>query len=205
MQSFDDLDDLMLLDLLLETNLSNKEIAKELALTSEEVSLKIKSLGLGWIRKGRGFASRGQASLAAVIKKLLPREEIICEYPIGDRLRLDIFCPKYQLAVEYHGRQHFEYIEFFHKDAHGFDEHYKRDMRKVEICKERGIALVVFRYNDLLTEEVVLERLMEAIASTKTVTNTKPTLKGNPAYEAFKQRQREYRRQTYQRMKRGRK
>lgn len=206
MQSFEDLDNLILLDLLFETNLSNREIGNELALTPEEVSKKIKSLGLGWIRRGRGFASRGQASLTAMVKKLLPGEEIVSEYPLGERLRLDVYCPKYQLAVEYHGRQHFEYVEFFHKDAQGYDEHYKRDIRKVELCKEKGIALVVFRYNDVLTEDIVFERLMEALASTKPVEQVKVSkLKGNPVYEAHKQRQREYRRQTYQRMKRGRK
>lgn len=204
MQSFDSYNDTVLLDMLFETNLSNREIAEQLGFTPAQVSQKIRSLGLGWIRRGRGFASRGQASLTAMVKRLVPGVEIISEYAIGERLKLDIYCPKYQLAVEYHGRQHFEYIEFFHHDSHGFDDHYKRDLRKAEICQEKGIALVVFRYNDLLTEDMVFERLMEALASTKTVEAKPKTLKGNPVYEAHKQRQREYRKQAYVRMKRHR-
>lgn len=204
MLPFDPIDDLILLELLFDTNLSNREIAQQLVLSQAEVNQRIKQLGLGWVRRSRGFASRGQASLVSLMKKLLPNEEIICEYPIGERLRLDVYCPKYQLAVEYHGRQHFEYIEFFHSDAQGFDEHYKRDMRKVELCKEKGIALVVFRYNDLLTEDIVFERLMEALALTKTVHTETKSLKGNSVYEAHKQRQREYRKKTYLRMKRQR-
>lgn len=195
-------DDAVLVDFLFESNISNREMAVQLGTTEAEIKAQIRSLGLGWVRRQRGFASRGQAALTQMMRKLLPNEEIRTEEPLPDRLRLDVYCPRYKLAVEYHGRQHFSYVEHFHGDLDGFRESQFRDEKKIKYCQDLGIALVVFRYDDLLTEDVVFSRLLDALRTTPTVKEEKPTIKGDPYYEAYKQRQREYRRKSYQRMKR---
>lgn len=199
---YEEIDNSSIMDLLFDTNLTNKEIAEELCITEKEVVLKIKQLGLGWLRKRRGHASRGQAALAQLMRKLLPGEEIICEYQIGELLRIDVYCPKYKLAAEFHGRQHFEYVDHFHHNQEGFTRHKERDLRKETLCREKGIALVVFRYNDMLTEEAVFQRLLAALHATPTVEETpKQSIRGNPYYEAMKSRQREYRKMAYRKMK----
>lgn len=203
MISCEEVDNSILIDLLFETNLSNKEIAEELCMTQKELSLKMKTLGLAWLRKRKGYASRGQAVLTHLMRKLIPGETIICEHHLGDRLRLDVFCPKYNLAAEFHGRQHFEYVDHFHRNSDGFKTHKERDIKKEEMCRQQGIVLVVFRYNDVLTETAVFERLLEALqtAVIEKPEENKKTLRGNPYYEAAKQRRREYQRNAYRKMK----
>jgi predicted transcriptional regulator len=193
-----------LTDLVFSSNLSTLEIARELDRTELEVTKEIRNLGLSWVRRKKGHVSRGQGALTAIMQKLLPGEEIRTEEPIGDRLRLDVYCPRYQLAAEYHGRQHFFYTEHFHGNIQGFYESQARDEKKIEICRDLGIALVIFRYNDTLSEDVVYERMLDALRNTPIVEKEKdnvPTYKGNPFYEASKIRQREYRKQQYQKMK----
>lgn len=204
MRVFDDHDSILITDLIFDSNLSTREIARELEATEVQVKQRVRELGLSWVRRRDGHLSRGQAALTAQMRKLLPGERIVTEYPLGERLRLDVFCESYDLGVEYHGRQHFMYVEHFHNDKEGFRDSQRRDERKLEICRDLGIALVAFRYNDSLTEGDVYQRLLEAIQMTPVLDKPTPqTVRGEPHYEAYKQRQREYNRAAYRRMRAG--
>jgi hypothetical protein len=206
-----------LLDLLLETNMSIAEIAKELNISQAEVQRKQKDLGLGWIRRRDRKMSRGQGALTQIMQKLLPGTEIINEHHIGERLMLDVYCPKYKLAAEYHGRQHFEFIARFHDTYHDFERSKDRDERKIQLCQEHGITLVVFRYNDVLTEDLVFDRLLTAIRNDNNQVQIKPkiksklqtksqlTVKNNPYYEEAKQRRKDYERELRRKLKEERK
>jgi len=199
-------EDAVLTDLLFTTNMSISDIAKELDWNTAKTSQRIKQLGLEWVRRKDRKLSRGHAALTDIMKKLLPGEEVINEHHIGERLMLDIYCPKYKLAAEYHGRQHFFYSNLFHKDKYDFEQGQLRDERKIELCKEQGIALIVFRYCDKLTDDAVFERMLEAIRSAPEAPKMeRRTMKGNPFYEKMKQRNSDYRKQTYRKMKNKRK
>lgn len=197
-------DDDCLIDLVFDTNYSVREMAKELDRPEIDITKRIRDLGISWVSRKRGKVSRGQGALTAIMQKLLPGEDIETEHPIGERLRLDVYCPKYKVAAEYHGRQHFMFIPHFHGDKDGFLASQARDQRKIDICKDLGIALVSFRYCDTLSEDVVFDRLLDAIRSTPLVDKEEtkyPTYKGNPYYEEAQVRRREYRKQQYKRMK----
>lgn len=193
----------ILKDYLFTTNLSRAEIAKEMGLTEGEVGKLVKDLNLGWVRRHSKKMSRGQAALVRQIKALIPGEEIIFEHPVGERLRLDIYIPRYQLAFEYHGRQHFFFSNHFHESRADYLNGVERDNRKMELCKEQGIALVVFRFNDELTEEAVFQRILAAFDATpqKRAAPKKSRYKGNPHYEKMKTRAREKRKRDYQMVK----
>jgi len=60
----------------------------------------------------------------------------------GNRLELDFYIPMLRTAVEVQGAQHFEYIEFMHGDANGFNKRLRDDETKRKICKQEGITLV---------------------------------------------------------------
>lgn len=152
-----------MVDLLMETSMSLTEIAKELGWTINALNKKINQLGLNWIKTRHKKMSRGQAALTDLMQKLLPNESIVSEHHIGDRLKLDIYCPKYKIAAEYHGRQHFYYTGRFFNSKEDFEEAVERDEKKATLCQEQGIVLLVFRYNDKLTEEAVFSRILEAI------------------------------------------
>jgi hypothetical protein len=196
-------DEHILKDLLFDSSNSIHEIADELGLTVTVLNRKIKELGLDWVRKGDRKMSRGQASLTKIIGKLLPNEPIVYEHSLGERLRLDIYIPTYKLGFEYHGRQHFFYSSLFHGSPEDFAESQARDERKMEICREQSIALVVFRFTDKLTEDSVYERILASLESTPYVREEKPSrYKGNAYYEARKEAARVHRKKKYQEIKR---
>lgn len=207
MEYFSTYEDDRLTDLVFDSNLSIREMAMDLGRTELEVTKEIRNLGLSWVRRRKGHISRGQAALTQIMNKLLPGETIETEYHIGERLRLDVYCPRYELAAEYHGRQHFFYTEFFHGDKEGFYASQERDERKQELCKELGISLVIFRYDDTLTEDAVYERLLDCLRNAPTAEREikQGSFKGQPVYEEYMNRQRAYRKEQYKRMKKYKK
>lgn len=196
-------DDTKLTDMVFQTNLSVPDMATELNRPQWDVRKRMKDLEIDWVKRRNGFASRGQGALTHIIRKLIPGEEVLTEHHIGERLRLDVFCSRYNLAAEYHGRQHFEFVEHFHGDAYGFQESQKRDQRKLELCKEQGIVLVVFRYCDKLSKQVVFDRLVDAVRNGPPVIKEElpSRYKGNPHYEEYMERQRKYRKKLYRERK----
>ena len=61
-------------------------------------------------------------------------------------LELDCFCPELRLAVEYHGRQHYEYIPFFHKNREAFLNQKYRDELTRRGCQDNNITLIEVSY-----------------------------------------------------------
>jgi len=100
-------DDLFLIDLLFDSDFSLAEIAKEINISYKELNKKISSLGLNWIKEQKKKSSRGQAALTHAMKKLLPGQKIVNEHHIGDRLKLDVYCPAYKIAAEFHRKTTF--------------------------------------------------------------------------------------------------
>ena len=200
-------DNEFLTDLLFDTSLSLNQIAKEMSLSIHDLNKKINHLGLSWVKEHHKKMSRGQAALTAIMKKLLPGEKIVNEFHIGDKLRLDVYCEKYSIAAEYHGRQHFFYTQRFFDSKYDFEEAQKRDEIKAARCKELGIALVVFRYNDLLTEQSVYDRMLSAIRESDFVPKKtyKKSIKDNPVYLKAKKDNAMRRKDYYKKMKENKK
>ena len=61
-------------------------------------------------------------------------------------LYLDFFIPNLMLAVEVHGRQHYEYVPFFHKTKAGYLKARARDEDKKEWCELNNINLIALNY-----------------------------------------------------------
>ena len=193
----------ILKDLLFESNMPLASISKELEISQKDLNILLNKMGLKWVKANSRKLSRGHAALTSIMQNILPNEEIVNEYHIGDRLRLDVYCQSYALAAEYHGRQHFFYSNLFHKDLEDFNESVERDRKKEQMCKDNGIALIVFRFCDKLTEDAVFERMLEAIRSTPRVEieKVKKNFKGNFYYEKMKINNREYKKARYRELK----
>ncbi len=145
------------------------------------------------------MASKGQDQLESLLKQLLPHDLFVYEYHIGDKLRLDLYLPGHKVAVEYHGRQHFEYVEHFHGNLEGFHESLARDQRKLELCKEHGIVLIVFDYKDKLDIGTVSKRVFDVITNTDVIAPPKPEKSEYHKQQLAKAR--EASRANYRRMK----
>jgi hypothetical protein len=88
-----------------------------------------------------------------ILKSLFPCDKILEEITLpgskknGSILYADFFIPKKMLMVEVHGRQHYEYVPFFHSTKLGFIKSKLRDSDKREWCDINGIELVELPYN----------------------------------------------------------
>jgi very-short-patch-repair endonuclease len=196
-----------IINLLFETDKSIAKVAEELCITGLQLNKAITRLGLVWVKDHRRKMSKGQTALTSIMQKLIPNEVIISEFHLGERLKLDVYCPKYKLGAEFHGIQHFQYTERFFDTRDDFLEAQKRDLRKIELCKEQGIALVVFRYDDKLTEESVYDRILTAIKTTgsEPVVKKRKSIKDNPTYQIAKKNNSEKKKTLYKELKEKRK
>lgn len=62
-------------------------------------------------------------------------------------LELDCFNPELRLAVEYNGRQHYDYIPYFHKNKEAFHNQKYRDFMKQTLCRDNRIVLIEVPYS----------------------------------------------------------
>lgn len=60
----------------------------------------------------------------------------------GRALELDLYCRELNMALEYNGRQHYEYVEFFHSQMEEFEKQKVRDLIKEGYCDIFGINLI---------------------------------------------------------------
>ena len=134
---------------------------------------------LGIHRIGEGWIS--EAELLHIVQALYRGKEVLHQaspewldrrncsdfrYKRGiarcDRQRLDIYVPHVKLAIEYQGRQHYEPVEFF-GGQEGLRKTQERDRQKADLCRENGVRLVYFRYDEDVTRELVHVRIGKAL------------------------------------------
>ena len=73
---------------------------------------------------------------------------------------IDIFLPSKHIGIEYQGRQHFESIDYFGGDE-VFRENTRRDNEKLRVCKENGVTILCWKYNQKVTFSAVSKFLNE--------------------------------------------
>lgn len=120
----------------------------------------------------RESASKLHKTVFAVLKKQFPLSLVKQEFGItvedgsGRSIPLffDFFMPQLKIAIECQGRQHFERVQFFQSsDGDGFKKQQKNDGMKKEWCEANNVTLVEIRYDDDVTEELVLQKLKEVL------------------------------------------
>ena len=74
---------------------------------------------------------------------------------------IDIFIPQIQCAIEYQGEQHFLSSDYFGGDDY-LENRKLLDDRKRYLCKENGIILIEWRYDEPINE-VILDKKLRAI------------------------------------------
>ena len=109
-----------------------------------------KSIPLLELISGSVYKRSSQRWLFLQIQKLFPHEEIVEDYfhseisrISGAIVQFDVFMIHRNIAIEYHGKHHYEDI------PEGFSslETYKhRDLEKLKLCEQYGIQMVVIPY-----------------------------------------------------------
>jgi hypothetical protein len=127
-------------------------LIKDLAKEAENFARKemgVPQIGEGWVSETELFRKlEAEFSITTVIQHGQPKW-------LG-RQHFDIWFPNWKIAVEYHGKQHFEPVDFF-GGTESFDKTVERDLRKTEIAKRNGVKLIV------VAENYDLERLIQEI------------------------------------------
>ena len=77
----------------------------------------------------------------------------------GKNLEIDCFNKQLGLGVEFSGRQHFEFIPYFHITRENFIKQLKRDETKDRLCRENGVKLIIVPWNVKNIEEFLKPRL----------------------------------------------
>ena len=139
----------------------------------QEIPIICKKHGIFWQAVGCHLNSQGcpkcqNSKLENQINLLLENEKIEFEsqktfdWLIGNgngHLMLDFYLPKYNIAIECQGEQHFKSVEFWGGDA-AFKIRQKNDKLKYDLCKERGINILYFADNkymdNIITDEKIL-------------------------------------------------
>ncbi|WP_426747462.1 hypothetical protein VZQ01_08305 [Myxococcus faecalis] len=109
-------------------------------------------LGLSrWVR---------EAALYGVIRDLFPNYRVLRENSPSwlGRMRLDIFLPELNLAVEHQGEQHYRPLEVF-GGKRAFAQTKERDALKKRLCDEHGVAVVYVRYDASISKGAMRQRL----------------------------------------------
>ena len=101
-----------------------------------------------------------------ILRKQFPYDRILEEVPLPgsykpsrkSTLFVDFLIPSESLAVEVHGRQHFEFVAYFHGDKRGFRKSKARAKDKAHWLELNSITLVTLNYSE--TEDEWRERII---------------------------------------------
>jgi len=140
-----------------------KRTAIEKNIDQREAENEIRDM-LGIPHVGEGWVS--ERELLNMVKDIFSEYEIAHQASpewLG-RQRLDILIPELRLAIEYQGRQHYQPVPFFGGED-GFQQTRERDRSKAKLCSENAVTMVFFRYDEILTRELVETRIRGALDS----------------------------------------
>ena len=116
-------------------------------------SIGLPKIGEGWV---------SETNLFNAVNHFFDSEEVVHHGSpkwLGKQ-HLDVYLPKFNIAIEYQGKQHSEPIEIF-GGHEGFLKTLERDKRKKKLCKENG-CLLLYVYPETDTDEFLIKLEKEA-------------------------------------------
>lgn len=99
-----------------------------------------------------------QQRMKEILLNIYPDKKII-KSRILNGLEIDSYIPELKLGFEYNGEQHYIYPNNFHKSKGEFEAQQERDILKNKIAIEKGIRLITIRYDEILSEELILSKI----------------------------------------------
>jgi very-short-patch-repair endonuclease len=107
--------------------------------------------------------SKLSEEVKAALDKIFPYYRIQTEFYVhykDKKLFFDFYIPELLVVIEAQGKQHDEYVEYFHKDSLGFERHKNRDRLKKRWAEENNISLIEIREEDLpIDKNLILKKI----------------------------------------------
>jgi len=85
----------------------------------------------------------------------------------GRKLSYDIYIPKYNLLIEYQGKQHEKYVEYFHKSKEAFEIQLEHDRRKKSYAEQNNYHFLEIWYNQFDNIEQILESKLQELSNSQ--------------------------------------
>ena len=103
-----------------------------------------------WTAKSR---SKRQRAVKCFLQQFWKDHIVFEEFPIaGTRLSLDFYNANKRIAIEVQGRQHTEYVPFFHRTKTNYLSQLRRDQQKLDFCELNSINLIEIYDGDPITK-----------------------------------------------------
>lgn len=107
----------------------------------------VKSKRIKWRGKSR---SKLQKSVKDFLKLHWQSHIVFEEFPVyGTRLSVDFLNATKKIAIEVNGKQHSDYVKFFHGSRNGYLESIKRDVKKAEWLEMNNFKLIEINEDDV--------------------------------------------------------
>ena len=103
---------------------------------------------------------KNEFSLYRCIKDFVPDTVFQAQPPWLRPQSLDIFIKSKSIGIEYQGIQHFQPVEYFGGEE-GYLQIVQRDEKKKQLCKEQGVQLLYWNYQEEVTKLSVKEFLQK--------------------------------------------
>lgn len=100
-----------------------------------------------------GDSNRSKLHLKAreIIKELFPYDVLLEEVSLPGcgktTLYADFYLPLRKLMIEIDGKQHSQYVKFYHKEKINFYKGIGRDKKKRQWCENNGITLLSLNFD----------------------------------------------------------
>jgi|TARA_Y100000816_G_scaffold214586_1_gene159837 hypothetical protein len=112
------------------------------------------------VRRETSFSSKGETKCREIMERLTGerfdnvRPFWLVNPVTGQKLELDCYSEKLKLAVEYNGKQHYEYNRYMHQNSKDkfYNQQY-RDLIKKDLCEKHKVKLIVVPY-DIPNEQI---------------------------------------------------
>lgn len=107
-----------------------------------------------------------ETKLVKLVEKIYGKSNVVTSFhpvwaqsPKKVLYEYDIYIPSENMLIEYNGRQHYEYVKFFHRKIANFNRQVYRDRLKKQLAINNGYDLVIIKYDEPITKEYIKERI----------------------------------------------
>jgi very-short-patch-repair endonuclease len=110
--------------------------------------------------------SRLSDKISLLIDQCFPVYKKTFEYYVkyeGEQLFFDFVIDELNIAIEVQGKQHYEFVPFFHRDSYYYYKQNKRDRLKKEWAEENGFYLVIVKEHMKLDKSKFLSLIKKAM------------------------------------------